>query len=115
MWKPYDVENAPEIVGQRGQAEFGANLLQPSHQKCTLVHPLLDRAKRVLDGLTTLVEDVGALGYAGPSFNTASSRRDTYGIDWLCIDEFYNPVRRGSVLDLFKPDKFEKTARQMTE
>src|SRR5262249_61822970 len=34
-----------------GQAELGANLLQPSHQKRALVHPLLDRAKRVLDGL----------------------------------------------------------------
>src|SRR5690348_1808121 len=65
LWQFHDVENAPEIVGQRGQAELAANLLQPSHQKRTLVHPLLDRAKRVLNSLAALVEDVGALRYAG--------------------------------------------------
>src|SRR5947209_4516609 len=65
FWQSYDIENAPEIVGERSQAELGANLLQPSHQKRTLVHPLLDRAKRVFDRLAALVEDVGALRYAG--------------------------------------------------
>src|ERR1700730_16816357 len=65
FWETHDIEDAPEIVGERGQAELGANLLQPSHQKRTLVHPLLDRAKRVFDRLTALVEDVGALHYAG--------------------------------------------------
>jgi hypothetical protein len=65
LWEPHDVENAPEIVGEGGQAELDANLLQPSHQKRTLVHPLLDRAKRVFHSLAALVEDVGALRYAG--------------------------------------------------
>src|SRR5438105_11022282 len=65
FWQTYDVENAPEIIGERSQAELGANLLQPSHQKCTLVHPLLNRAKRVFDRLATLVENVGPLRYAG--------------------------------------------------
>src|SRR5271169_3247320 len=65
VWERHDIENAPQIVGQRGQAKLGANLLQPSHQKRTLVHPLLDRAKRVLDGLAASVEDVGALYDAG--------------------------------------------------
>jgi hypothetical protein len=55
-----DIEDAPEIVGERGQAELAANLLQPSHQKRTLVHPLLDRTKRVFDGLAALIEDRGA-------------------------------------------------------
>src|SRR5580700_3924825 len=64
-WETHDIEDAPEIVGERGQAELGANLLQPSHQKRTLVHPLLDRAKRVFDRLAASVEDVGALVYAG--------------------------------------------------
>ena len=50
---------------ERGQAELAANLLQPAHQKSALVHPLLDRAKRVFDRLAALVEDVGALRYAG--------------------------------------------------
>src|ERR1700750_977621 len=53
------------MVGERGQAELAANLLQPSHQKRTLVHPLLDRAERVFDGLAALIEDVGVLRYAG--------------------------------------------------
>ena len=65
VWESYDIEDAPEIVGERGQAELGAHLFQPSHQKRTLVHPLLDRAKRVFDGLAALIEDVGALRYAG--------------------------------------------------
>ena len=42
-----------------------ANLLQATHQKRTLVHPLLDRAKRVFDRLAASVEDVGALRHAG--------------------------------------------------
>ena len=45
---------------ERGQAELAANLLQPAHQKRALIHPLLDRAKRVFDRLAALVEDVGA-------------------------------------------------------
>ena len=65
LWQLHKVEDAPEIVGERGQAELAANLLQPSHQKRTLVHPLLDRAERVFDGLAALIEDVGALRYAG--------------------------------------------------
>ena len=65
LWELDDIENAPEIVGERGQAELGANLLQPSRQKCTLVHPLLNRAKRVFDRLAALVEDVWPLRDAG--------------------------------------------------
>src|SRR5207248_7765334 len=65
LWQLHDIEDAPEIVDERGQAELAANLLQPSHQKRTLVHPLLDRAERVFDRLAALVEDVGALRYAG--------------------------------------------------
>ena len=79
LWQLHYIEDAPEIVDQRGQAELGANLLQPSHQKRTLVHPLFDRAERVFHGLAALVEDVGALRYAACiRSNTASfSRRDT--------------------------------------
>jgi hypothetical protein len=50
-----DIEHPPEVVGERRQAEFGADLLQAAHQKRALVHPLFDRAERVLDhGCSTL-------------------------------------------------------------
>src|SRR5215472_7942797 len=65
LWQLHNIEDAPEIIGERGQAELAAYLLQSSHQKRPLVHPLLDRAKRVFDGLTAVVEDVRALRYAG--------------------------------------------------
>jgi hypothetical protein len=39
------------LIGERGQAELSADLLQPSHQECAQVHPLLDRAERGLDRL----------------------------------------------------------------
>lgn len=56
-----DVENTPEIVGECGQAELGTDPLQATHQKRTLVHPLLDCAEWVFDHLAAAVEDVGAL------------------------------------------------------
>ena len=65
LWQLHDVEDAPEIVGKRGQAELAANLFQPPHQKRTLVHPLLDRAERVFDRFAASVEDVGAVRDAG--------------------------------------------------
>src|SRR5205085_1969880 len=65
LWQFHDIEDAPEIVDERGEAELGTNLLQPSHQKRTLVQPLVDRAEQVRHGLAALVEDVGALRYAG--------------------------------------------------
>ena len=65
LWEFHDIEDAPEIVGECGQAELAANLLQPPHQKRALVHPLFDRAKRVFDRLAALIEDVGTLRYAG--------------------------------------------------
>jgi hypothetical protein len=61
LGEPDDVEHPPEIVGERGQTQFGADLLQTTHQKCPLVHPLLDRAEWMFDCLTPTVEDTGAL------------------------------------------------------
>jgi hypothetical protein len=61
LGEPDEIQDAPEIVGECGQAEFGANLLQATHQKRALVHPLLDRAKWVFDRLAAPVEDTGAL------------------------------------------------------
>jgi hypothetical protein len=59
--EPDEIEDPPQIVGERGQAEFGANLLQATHQKRALVHPLLDHAKRVFDRFATPIEDTRAL------------------------------------------------------
>src|ERR1017187_8255538 len=60
-----EIEDPPEIVGERGQAELGTDLLQATHQKRTLVHPLLDRAERVFDRLATAVEDIRTLRKSG--------------------------------------------------
>jgi len=57
-----DGDSAPEIVGERGQAEFGADLLQPAHQERALVHPLFDRAERVFDRFPADVQDAGPGG-----------------------------------------------------
>jgi hypothetical protein len=35
FWQLRDVEDAPKIVGERGQAELAAHLLQAAHQKRT--------------------------------------------------------------------------------
>ena len=41
------------------------HLLQATHQKRTLIHPLLDRAERVFDGLTAAIKNTGALRQPG--------------------------------------------------
>jgi hypothetical protein len=53
-----DVDGAPEIVDERGEAELGPDVVEAPHQEGTLVHPLLDGAEGVLDGLTAPGEDV---------------------------------------------------------
>jgi hypothetical protein len=63
--KPDDIQDPPEIVSERRQAELGANLLQATHQKRALVHPLLDSSKRVFDSLSTAVKDTGVLRQPG--------------------------------------------------
>ena len=61
LGEPDKIEHPPEVVGKRGQAELSSNLLQTSHQKCTLIHPLFDRAERVLDRLAAPVKNVWTL------------------------------------------------------
>jgi hypothetical protein len=56
----HDVHHADEIVGQRRQAEFGPDLLQPAQEKGTLVHPLLDAAERVLGDFPPLLQNLGS-------------------------------------------------------
>jgi hypothetical protein len=48
--------------GQHAE-NFGSLMrhVQATHQKRTLIHPLLDRYKRMLHRLATPVEDAGAL------------------------------------------------------
>jgi hypothetical protein len=65
LGEPDNIEDAPEIIGKRGQAEFGTDLLQAAHQKRLLVHPLLDRAERVFDCLAAAVEDIWAFRQSG--------------------------------------------------
>jgi hypothetical protein len=74
-----EIEDSPEIVGERGQAKFATNLLQTTHQKCALVHPLFDRAKRVFDRFATPIENTRHFASrACIRSRTASfSRRDT--------------------------------------
>ena len=91
VWECQDIENEPEIVGRRGQAELGANLLQPSHQKRTLVHPLFDRAKLVFAGLEELVE------YERPSSRVPPQLdrwyyRGVAGGPWLAISLVDRPT-----------------------
>ncbi len=51
-----NVERSPQIVGERGQAEFGAHFSQAAHQERALIHPLLDAAERMFDRLATAVQ-----------------------------------------------------------
>lgn len=54
-----NVERAPQIVGERRRAEFGAHLFEAAREKRALIHPLLDRTKRVFDGLAAAAENSG--------------------------------------------------------
>ena len=58
--EPDEIEHPPQIIGERRQAEFSANVCQTTHQECALVHPLFDRAKRMLHGLAPLFEYTGS-------------------------------------------------------
>src|SRR5260221_13620885 len=46
-----DIEGSSEIVDERGETELAANIVEAPHQEGALIHPLLDRAEGVLDGL----------------------------------------------------------------
>src|SRR5450759_5416394 len=60
-----DVERSPQIVDERRQAELGPDVVESLHQKCALVHPLLDRAEGMFDGLAAPVEDFRPRPQAG--------------------------------------------------
>src|SRR5215469_13766096 len=59
------IEHPPEIVGERGQAELAANLLQATHQERPLVHPLFDCAEWMLHHLAALLEYLRTLRQSG--------------------------------------------------
>ncbi len=48
-----------DIIGERGHAEFAANVLEPAHQKRALAHSLLDGAERMLDAVSPVVQHLG--------------------------------------------------------
>jgi hypothetical protein len=54
-----DIEGSAEIVDERGETELAADIVEAPHQEGALVHPLLDRAEGVLDGLAAAVEKLG--------------------------------------------------------
>jgi hypothetical protein len=59
LGEPDDIEHSPEIISECGQAELSTDFRQATHQKSTLIHPLLDRPKRVFDRLAPTVENAG--------------------------------------------------------
>ena len=52
-------DSSPHIVGERGQAEFAADILDAAHQKSALIHPLFDGAEGVLDNFAPAIEEFG--------------------------------------------------------
>jgi hypothetical protein len=56
-----NVDHAFHVVGQHGQAGLRAHLVLPSHQEVALVHPALDRTKRVLREHLALPHDLRML------------------------------------------------------
>ena len=52
-------DGASDVVGERREAELAPDASQPPHQEGALVHPLLDRAERVLDAGSALIQDLG--------------------------------------------------------
>lgn len=57
-------DGSSNVIGERRQTELAADVLQPPHQESALVHPLFDRAERMLDTFSTLVQDFGSGGKA---------------------------------------------------
>ncbi len=51
-----DVEGAPQIIGERGEAERGVDIVEAPHQEGARVHPLLERPEGMFDGLTAPCE-----------------------------------------------------------
>jgi hypothetical protein len=47
-----DVDGAPRIIVERGEAECGADIVEAPHQEGARVHPLLERPEGMFDGLT---------------------------------------------------------------
>src|SRR3954453_11427526 len=75
--EPDEIEDATQIVGERSQAELTAHLLQTSHQERTLVHPLLDRSRRLEAETHRNIEVIWLLRHLKPDFKTiADFRRD---------------------------------------
>jgi hypothetical protein len=53
-----DVDGAPQIIGERGEAKCGADIVEAPHQEGALVHPLLERHEGMFDRLTAPHESV---------------------------------------------------------
>jgi len=53
---PDQGDGPSDVVGERGETELAANVLQPAHEERTMAHPLFDGAERVLDTVSPFVE-----------------------------------------------------------
>ena len=54
--KAGDIQCPSRITGKRHQAELGADFAEAAHEQRTLVHPLLDRPKAMLDCFAADIE-----------------------------------------------------------
>ncbi len=59
-----DVDGAPQIIGDRGEAERGADIVEAPHQEGARVHPLLERPEGMFDGITAPCESVQQSGHS---------------------------------------------------
>ena len=64
LFRAEDVERPSHVVGERRQAEFGADLVETARQERASIHPLLDRAEGMFDDFPASREYVRALTQA---------------------------------------------------
>lgn len=41
-WDAQEHDDAPNVVGERGETELGTDIVEPAHQERLLAHPLFD-------------------------------------------------------------------------
>ena len=58
----YEVDCASHVVGQGGEAELPADIVEPARQERALAHPLLDRTEGMLDRLPATIHHLGPGG-----------------------------------------------------
>ena len=77
-----DVDGAPQIIGERGEAERGADIVEAPYQEGALVHPLLKYPEGMFDGLTALRESVQQSGDPVQHYLIVQTRDLAAGSPW---------------------------------